>query len=1043
MLQTLVEWSIRHRWVVLVLSILLFGTGIYATKTATLDVFPEFAPPQVIIQTEAPGLSTQEVEQLVTLPIEAAVNGVPKLETLRSQSIQGLSVITIFFQDQADLYRCRQLVAERLSELSGKLPDGVKAPRLAPLTSTTGRLLTVGFTSTKLSAQQLRERVQWNIRPRILAVGGVAQVTLYGGESRQIQVQIIPEALAARQLTVSDVIEATRQATGIRGAGFIENGSQRLTLQVEAQTRTAKELEDAVITSIDGTPIRLKDVAYVVDGAEPKFGDAQIMGQPGVELIAYKQVDGDTVRVTKALEAELAKLEPSLNADGITLHRALFRQADLIELAVGNVTTSLLIGAALVAVVLFIFLFNFRTAFISLVAIPLSLLGAILILRWLGISLNTLTLGGLAIAVGEVVDDAIIDVENIYHRLRDNAQLAEPRSTMAVVLAASLEVRSAVVYATFIVAAVFLPILSLTGLQGRLFSPLAYAYILAVMVSLLVALTVTPALSMLMLTGKGQSKEPFLLRWLQSAYVAILRVLDRNFILVMLLTIVLLVASLWAASQFGGEFLPELKEHHYVIHMRGVPGTSVTQSLESGKKLTELLLKEKGVRSVCQQVGRAELGEDTWGVEYSELEVDLNPTHAGEAKRIERFILETVRDRAGFTFETLPFLTERIKETLSGQTASVAIKITGDDFTTLDATAQDIAKLLNQIPGHAAVRAEVQTGNPTLVIRVRSHDAARFGLKNNQVLEAVHVAFQGLAVTQVYDRNRVYDVVVNLDPGSRQDVEAVSELWLAEPGKANVSDSANRLKADTKTIGDPTPIRVQLKQVADIFIADTRFLIAHEGGLRRQVVYCNVQGRDVESFATEVQQKLRLLSIPNDVTVTITGEHEARRQTQRELLLSSLVASVFIVMLLGMAMGTWRRLLLVLINLPFALMGGIAAVYVTGGILNVGSMVGFVTLFGITVRNGMMMISHWQHLHDVELVPWGDQLIYQGARDRLAPVLMTALVTALGLLPIAIGGNEPGREIEGPMAMVILGGLASSTLLNLCVLPMLYRRYSQ
>jgi Cu/Ag efflux pump CusA len=455
MLQALVDWSIHNRVVVLVMAGLLLGLGVYAADHAKLDVFPEFAPPQVVIQTEAPGLSAGEVEQLVTLPIEAAVNGTPRLDVLRSQSIQGLSVITVIFQDGTDIYRARQLVAERLAEVQGHLPEGIKTARLAPLTTTTGRLLTVGFTSDKLSLLQLRDQVQWTIRPRLLAVRGVAQVTLYGGDERQFQVQVHRDQLAARNLTLTEVLDATRQASSIRGSGFLENDRQRITLRTEGQVRSAAQLGETAITSVEGTPVFLKDVAVVTEAAAPKFGDAAINGTPGVVLIVYRQVDGDTPEITRRVEAELEKLRPLMEGQGITFHPGLFRQANFIEHAVGNVTESLLIGAVLVAVVLFVFLFNLRTAFISLTAIPLSLLSAVAVLWAWDVGLNTLTLGGLAIAVGEVVDDAIIDVENIFRRLRENARLGHPRSAAAVVLAASLEVRSAVVYATFIVVLVF------------------------------------------------------------------------------------------------------------------------------------------------------------------------------------------------------------------------------------------------------------------------------------------------------------------------------------------------------------------------------------------------------------------------------------------------------------------------------------------------------------------------------------------------------------------------------------------------------------
>lgn len=1037
MLQAIVDGAIRNRVVVVVLALFLLVLGFYAAGHARLDVFPEFAPPEVTIQTEAPGLSPGEVEQLVTLPIETAINGLSRLEVLRSRSIQGLSVVTVIFRDGTDIYRARQQVAERLAELAGQLPEGVRPPRLAPLTSATGRLLTVGFTSDRLSSLELRDRIQWSVRPRLLGLAGVASVTLFGGDVRQFQVQIYPDALAARNLTVSDVLDAARQASGIRGAGFLENERQRLTLRAEGQIRSVEQLGETVVTVSGSTPVRLRDVAAIVEGPAPRFGDGAIDGKPGVVLIVSKQIDGDTPAVTRRVEAELEKLRPVLERQGITYHPGLFRQASFIEYAVSNVTYSLILGAVLVCVVLFVFLFNMRIAFISLTAIPLSLLGAVVVLWGCGVGLNTLTLGGLAIAVGEVVDDAIIDVENIFRRLRENAHLEQPRPAATVVLQASLEVRHAVVYATLIVILVFLPVFFMSGLQGRLFAPLGYAYVLAVLVSLAVALTVTPALALILLPGAGGAEEPPLLRGLKGSYEWLLRRLDGEFPLVVTATALLMAAGGWALFHCGGSFLPELRENHFVIHMRGLPGSSLPESMNAGRRLTRLLAQNPAVVGIAQQAGRAELGEDTWGVEYSELEVELSRLAAGDVERLQRQLKQALEDVPGYSFEIMPFLTERIKETLSGTHGSVAVKVFGDDLAAIDRTAEAVARILNSVRGHENVRIEPQIGAPELVVRLRPEDAARHGLRSSQILDAIHAAFQGATVGQVFDRNRVIEVVALLEPSSRRDADAVANLWLAAP--ALIQGQNAEAKTSSAEAG-VTEGRVRLKQVADVFLSDGRFLIAHEGAVRRVAVTCDVRGRDPESFVAEAERHVRQLDLPEGITCTFTGEHEARRTAQRELLLLSLAAGAGILLLLWMAFGSMRRVALQMLNLPFALVGGIAVVYLTGGMLDVGSLIGFVTLFGITMRNSIMMVSHWQHLRDTEGLAWGPELVFRGARERLAPVLMTALVTALGLLPIAWGSGEAGREIEGPMALVILGGLLTSTALNLFVLPVLYRR---
>lgn len=1053
MLQSIVSWSLHNRIVVLVLAVLLLLGGLYAAGHAHLDAFPEFAPPQVIVQTEAPGLSAREVEQLVTLPIERALNGTPGLAVLRAQSAQGLSALTVIFEDNTDIYRARQLVAERLSAVTPPLPTGVKTPRLGPMTKTTGRLVVLGFTSDRLSPLELYDHVR-TVRLRLAAVRGIAEVTSFGGEDRQFQVQIDLGALANRGLTLTEILEAARQATGVRGAGFQENDNQRLVVRTEGQIYSAADLGESLLTTRAGTPIRLKDVAHVTEGAKPKFGDALIDGKPAMALLAYKQFGADTLQVTRALEAELEKMRPWLETEGVEIRQDLFRQADFIQNAVGNVTHSLLLGAALVVVVLFVLLFNLRTAFISLTAIPLSLLAAVFVLWAFGVGLNTLTLGGLAIAVGEVVDDAVIDVENIFRRFRENARLGHPQSALSVALSASLEVRSAVVYATFIVVLIFVPVFFLSGVQGRLFAPLGYAYALAVLASLAVALTVTPALSLLLLKQGHGAHEPPLLRWLQGGYERLVRRLDREFLLLGASMVLLLAAAFWALLDFGGEFLPELRENHLIVHMHGLPGTSLRQSLAAGATVTCDLHDEPAVRAVCQLAGRTELGEDTWGVESSELEVPLRPGGAETIEQVQHSIREDLPKRfPGFNFDVFTFLSECIHDSLAGSIAPVAVKVYGDDLDALDRAARDIAGVLAAVKGSINARAEAQTGQPELVIRVRPRDAARYGLRSAEILDAVHAAYHGAEIAQTYIGDRVLDVVVVLSPSARNDPAEVANLWLTIPSTAGSLDAANgvasapRGSASAAGLVEPggsdasSSGRVQLKRVADVFLSDGRFLITHQGGLRMQTVTCGLSGRDPESFVAEAQRRVRALNLPPGVTYVFTGEHEAKQAAQQELLLLGSAAGVGIILLLWLAFGSARPLLMVLLNLPFALLGGVAAVYAMGGVLNVGSLVGFVTLFGITMRNGIMMVSHWQHLHEVEGVPWGLELVVRGARERLAPVLMTALVTGLGLLPIAAGSGEAGREIEGPMAIVILGGLVSSTALSLFVLPVAYRRY--
>jgi CzcA family heavy metal efflux pump len=1018
MLRWLVEVSLRHRGVVIALACVATGYGFYIAATAKRDVFPEFAPPQVVIQTEAPGLSPEEVEGLVTHPIETAVNGVGNLESIRSESIQGLSVVTAIFREGSDVMRARQMVSERLVDAASRMPQGVRAPTMVPLTSAASMVLVLGLTSEQRSPMELRTFADWTLRPRLLGVPGVAKVAIFGGEVRQIQIQVRPERLAGLGLTLDQITAAARRSTGVRGAGFVETETQRVVLRSEGQSLSPARLADALVTG----NVRLRDVARIVDAPEPKVGDAAIDGRAGVILVASGQFGENTETVTESTEEVLAGLAPALQAQGIVLH-TLFRPATFVQTAIENVNFSLLLGGALVAVVLALFLFNLRTAFISLTAIPLSLLAAVVVLDARGITLNTLTLGGLAIAIGEVVDDAIIDVENIFRRLRENRLRPRPDPPFRVVLDASLEVRSAVVHATFIVALVFFPVLMMSGLQGRLFAPLAVAYILAVLASLVVALTLTPALSYVLLAqGRMGHADPAFMRVLKNRYCALLaRALERPG-LVMGITATLCLGAAATVPLFGGTFLPELREGHFIVHMSAIPGTSLQESLRLGTEVTRELLRNPRIRAVGQQVGRAEQADDTWGSHYSEIHVDLKAVAAEAAEAVQTEIRRAVAGFPGVYFSIKTFLTERIEETLSGVTAQVAIKIFGEDLDVIDRTAQEIARELARVDGAVDVQVESRSGAPELLVRLRPERIAQFGFHAVDVLEAVQTAYQGTVVAQTFEGNRVVDVVVILDQAVRRDPETVAALEL-------------RSRDNT---------RVRLGALADVYLTTGRYSVVHEGARRRQAVTCNVSGRDLASFVAEAKTRMRgAVRLPPGVYAEWTGVAEARARTQRELLLHSVLAAVAIVVLLSLVFKSARNLLLVMANLPFALVGGVLAVFLTGSWLSVGSLVGFVTLFGITMRNSIMMVSHFEHLVEEERMTWGSAAALRGAAERLVPVVATALVTGLGLLPIALGSGEPGREIEGPMAIVILGGLVTSTLLNVLVLPTLALRYGR
>jgi CzcA family heavy metal efflux pump len=1020
----IIGWAIRYRGVVVALALLLAGYGAWSLGGAKYDVFPEFAPPQVGIQTEAPGLAPEQVEALVTRPLENAVNGAPGVKKLRSTSIQGLSVITVLFDPGSDIYRDRQVVAERLAGAAAELPQGVKAPEMTPLTSSTSTVLVIGLTSAKRSLMDLRDAARWTVRPRVLAVPGVAKVAVFGGDERSIQVQVHPDALVRYGLGLEDVLEAARRATGVRGAGFVDTGNQRILLETRGQSLSAADVGRTVLVSRDGASITLASVADVLDAPEPPIGGATVEGRPGVVMDISAQYGANTAELTHAVEGALGELVPTLAAQGIALHPDLFRPANFIATATGNVRDSLALGGILVVVVVLLFLFNLRSAAISCAAIPLSLLAAVLVLERMGATLNTMTLGGLAISIGVVVDDAVIGVENIVRRLRENQRRAAPRPAARVVLEACLEVRSAIVYATFAVILVVLPVMTLSGIAGRMFAPLGLAYVLAVLASLAVALTVTPALATALIARRGLPEaEPPLALWTRKRYQALLARIARHPKTLIAAALAFTAAGCAALPFFGASFIPELKEGHFIVHMAAVPGTSIAESMRIGARVDRALLALPAVRSAAQHVGRAELADDTWGPNYSEFEVDLKPGLTGdEARAAEAEIRRALAGFVGVNFAVNTFLTERIEETLSGYTAPVAVKIFGDDLDVLEAKAGELTRILREMPGAADVQLASPPGLPQVTIALRRADVARWGFDPLDVLERIRTAYQGDVVGQAYQGNRVYNVITILDAASRADIGRIRALTLRSPGG----------------------VYVPLGRIADVYQGAGRYQVLHEGARRVQTVTANVRGTDVASFVAAARRAVAAkLELPPGSYVEFTGAAQAERRSRLDLAADSLIAGLGIVLLLSVVTHHWRNLALVLANLPFALVGGVLAVLAIGGELSLGALVGFVALFGISLRNSILMIDHYERLVGAEGLTWSLSTAIRGAADRLTPILMTSIVTGLGVLPLALGLDAPGREIEGPMAVVILGGLLTSMALNLLVLPTLALRYGR
>ncbi len=1015
----LVSLCVRFAGTIATLTLIALVAGLWATRTAPLDVFPEFVPSTVDIQTEAPGFTAQQVEQLVTKPIENAVNGASGLATIRSESIPGLSVITIQFNDNINLYNARQGVSERLSELGSALPAGVDVPRLSPLISSTMDLLKIGLLSDKLTPFQLRDQAEWVMKPALLAVPGVAHVIIFGGAVREIQIQPDVTKMASYGFTLTDLADAARAALTLRGAGFVDMAHQRVLIQTPVPAPDPAAISGAVLAVRGKTPITIGDIAKVTEAPALRSGDALVMGQPGVMLSLASQYGANTLETTRALETALAGLTPALKAQGVALYPALHRPANFVERALTSLEQSLVIAAILILAILYLFLRDWRSAFITFLAIPLSLLAAVAVLDRMGMTLNTMTLGGFAVALGVLVDDAIIGIENILRRLGENAKLAYPRSRLDVIRDATLEVRGPVVYATLVVIIVFLPALFSTSVQGKFVGPLALAFILAVLASLAVALTAAPALSALMLNARGSHADFGWIKrmkaWQQRGVAFVYEYL--RIVIVALGVVTVAAAALLAV--LGGSFIRVFREGHFVMQVSSsTPGTSLDEMLSVGQRISRDVLALPYVATIEQQVGRAALGEDTWGPHRSEFHVELKADATIDQNEAQDALREILSHYPGLQSEVVTFLGDRISESLTGETADIAIKVFGDQLDTLDATGRRISEALRGTPGITDLQFKPQSGTPTLALQIQPAALVANGLKMQDVLDAVQSEYAGATVGQTYSGTRIVNVVLLLPEAARNRPELLSSLMLASPF-------------------GPVP----LSQVARVTPTETRYTIAHDGGQRFVSLTFNVVGNSLQATEQAAQARVAALKLPPGTYVQFTGAAEAQRASQNQMLLYTGFAIVLIGMILFICFQWRANTWLVLVNLPFSLIGAVAAIALTSGGLSVGATVGLVTVFGVSARNAILLLAHYEHLVEVEGAPWGVDTILRGAQERLVPILMTAAVTALGLMPLAIGLHQPGQEIEGPMAVTVLGGLISSTFLNLVVLPALAERF--
>ncbi len=1011
-MRRLIEMCLHHRWVVIGLVVLFVALSIRSLSDARFDAFPEFAPPRVEIQTEAPGLSSEEVEALVTTPLESALAGTPGLTAIRSKSVLGLSSIVILFPSGTELLQARALVQERVTRAMPALPSVARPPVLLSPLSSTSRIMKIGMWSSTLSQLELSDLARWRVRPALMSVPGVANVAVWGEQRRRLEVSVDPDRLVANGVDLTRIVTASREALMPRAGGLVDLPTTRLPVIHTPMVRDAKELAQLPISTIGRGALTIGDVADVHEAHAPAIGDALVTAGNGVLLIVEKQPGASTLEVTRAIDKTLERLKPGLA--GVEVDPTIFRPAGFIERALSNLGHALGVGCAFVIAVLFLFLWNTRTALISVLAIPLSLLSAALVLIAFGRTIDTMVIAGLVIALGEVVDDAIIDVENIHRRLLSLPKPIEFRTAIRVVLDASLEVRSAIVFASLIVLLVFVPILFLDGVAGEFFRPLALAYGLAIAASTVTALTITPVLALLLLRNAPEEKQSPIAAHLLRAYEPLLMRAMQHPKRLLAATGGLFVLAAFVGATLREEFLPHFSENDFLMHWIARPGTSLEAVSRSANLARAELLTVPGVRNFGAHLGRAEVADEVVGPNFAELWISVDPKADLDATSAK--VREVVDGYPGVFRDVQTYLQERMREVLSGGGGAVVIRLHGDDLTALRDIAGSLAKELESVAGISHARPEAQVLVPQIQIRVDAQKCAAFGIEPGLVRQRAATLLSGDTVGQLVRGLQPIDVVVWGIASTRADVAALRDLAIAVDGR----------------------VLTRLGDVAEVELVPMPNTIAHDSTTRKLDVLIDLApGADLSSVSAEIARRVAALHLPPGHHAEILGEGAARNSARTRLLSISALALIGIFLVLLADFRSPRLALLVFAGLPFALVGGVIAAAMSG-VISLGTLIGLVAVIGIAARNGIMLVSHFRHLEEVEGVPFGADLVVRGACERLAPILMTALATGLALLPVALGGQAAGHEIEHPMAVVILGGLVSSTVLTLIVTPSLY-----
>ena len=1024
MLNALIKISLKNRWLVLIGAAVIMVYGVWVGQRLSVDVFPDLNRPTVTLLTEAHGLAPEEVETLVTLPVESVMNGIPGTVRIRSSSGIGISIVYVEFDWGSDIHQNRQFITERLQLLNGRLPEGMK-PTMGPITSIMGEIQFVGVLSPdgSLSNQELRTLADWTLRPRLMTIPGISQVVVMGGEVKQYQILVSTDRLQKRGIALEDLQHALGEISQNTTGGFMDIGGNEFLIRPLGRATTLEEIENSVVGTHLGRPVLVKNVAIVKIGAKTKRGESSINGRHAVVMTVQKQPNADTIALTRKIDQtfkQMAKILP----EGVVIETDLFKQARFIEAANHNVKAALRDGALIVAIILFVFLLNVRTTVITLITIPLSLLVAAIVFKVFGLGINTMTLGGFAIAMGELVDDAIVDVENVFRRLRENYAQGSPKGRLRVIFEASSEVRSSIIFSTFTVILVFIPLFFLSGIEGRLFAPLGWAYIIALLASLLVSLTVTPVLCSFFLKGKkllSHEKDGYVVRLLKTTqHRVLLKVLDRPYP-VMIFCLALLIGSLCLLPLMGHNFLPPFNEGTATIGVAAAPGISLAESDTLGTKIEEAILSVPEAKSTVRRTGRAEMDEHAEGVHWSEIDVDFK-----EDGRTRAVVLKEIREKIEKTGDVYVNIgqpiSHRLDHLLSGVRAQIAVKVFGPDLTELRRIGVQIEALMKEIPGIVDLTLEPTVPIPQLKIAIDREAAGQKSIRPGELAQDLERALNGETVGQLIEEQRFFDVVMKLDASSRSTPEALQGMLV-------------------KTM--PNGQTVQLQDIAELYEGTGPNMVNRENFQRRLVISANTQGRDLGSTVDDLKKRLSKIALPQEYFVSLEGQFESQKQASQLILGFGLLSLVGIMGLLYVQFRSFILVCQIMLNVPLALIGSVVAIYLTQRELSVATLIAFITLCGIASRNGIMMISHYLHLMKKEGEGFTKTMVLRGSQERLVPVLMTALTAALALVPLLLSKGQPGKELLYPVAVVIVGGLISSTLLDLIVTPVVFYKFGK